>query len=254
MKDFLIIFFLLLPPCLNAQFHTTGKDLPCVNKNFKVVAHVGVNQNGETEITEAEIRESVEAVNQYFEPICVSFTVCKIDTMSNYNFNYPQEHLYEEMHATFGEEHLIDIYYCFMQVGGPQICGRTVGNILDELEGAVYLNKSCTEVLVHEFGHLFGLRDTYTASTFDELADNSNCETTGDLICDTPADPYDGGILSLYIDDCEFVFQGQDPNGDFYLTEVGNIMSAYVPCYCGFSRQQYLKMVETFNASPNRFW
>lgn len=239
---------------MNAQYHTTGKELPCVNKVFKVFAHVGISETGETNLTEEEIVETVEAVNKYFEPICISFEVCKIDTMWNYTFNVPREHLYEEMHATFGEDHLIDLYFCFMEFGGPFLCGRTDGTILSDDEGAVYTHKQCPRGLAHELGHLFGLLDTFVPGNNNSLVDYSNCETTGDLICDTPADPFDGSRLEYFIYDCRFIYDGKDANGDYYLTEVGNIMSAYFPCYCGFSRDQLLKMVETYNATPNRFW
>lgn len=254
MKQIFVLLFFLLSFGANAQFHATGKDLPCINKEFKILAHIGQTIDGDPGITEEEVIASVEAVNEFFAPICVSFSVCEIEYMDNYNFNFPREHLFEEMHALFGEAHVIDVYFCIINIGGSRVCGVTEGNILDLNEGAIYLHKNCPEVLVHELGHLFGLLDTHTFGPNNTFVDNSNCETTGDFICDTPADPFDGSPLFVFLSGCDFVFPGVDPNGDYYLTEVGNIMSAYVPCYCGFSREQYLKMLETYNDSPHRFW
>jgi len=108
--------------------------------------------------------------------------------------------------------------------------------------------------LTHEMGHMFGLLHTFEGNGI-ELVNGSNCETEGDLICDTPADPFvEGDDMSLYIgEDCEFISIKLDSNFQYYQPDVGNIMS-YYPCSCGFTRGQYLKMAETFLNSDPKMW
>ena len=96
-----------------------------------------------------------------------------------------------------------------------------------------------------------------------ELVDGSNCATAGDLLCDTPADPFGQtnatpeelaliaqGLLvsAFYGPSCEFIYEIKDPNGEYYQPDMGNIMSAY-PCKCGFTQDQYRLMVETILSS-----
>ncbi len=100
---------------------------------------------------------------------------------------------------------------------------------------------------MYEFGHYFGLLSTYQGNG-SELVDGSNCETEGDLICDTPADPYiNDGSIHQYTQACIFVSDKLDANGQFYEPDVGNYMSHYgSQCECGFTFQQYSKMAETY--------
>ena len=82
-------------------------------------------------------------------------------------------------------------------------------------------------------GHYFGLYHTFETDFGLELEDGSNCDVTGDLVCDTPADPYiHPDTMSKYVDGCTFIFMGKDANGAFYNPHTTNIMS-YYPCECG---------------------
>ncbi len=83
------------------------------------------------------------------------------------------------------------------------------------------------DILVHELGHVLGLQHTFGP---DELVDGSNCLTSGDGICDTPAD---GGyyLPGVHIDlsTCTYIATETDANGDLYSPMLNNIMS-YSPC------------------------
>lgn len=86
-------------------------------------------------------------------------------------------------------------------------------------------------VLTHEVGHFLGLLHPYNGWDFEpwkeavhgnpaptrsprgvatELADGSNCERSGDFLCDTPADYF----FAFEYDDCDFTETVLDPNGD----------------------------------------
>ena len=113
--------------------------------------------------------------------------------------------------------------------------------------------------MIHLFGHYFGLLNTFQGFGA-ELVDGSNCDTEGDLICDTPADnytppapPVGGGYIDSE-DNCRFIDPASDANGDPYRAHTGNFMSYYGTCRCGFTYQQYLRMANNFFASDPKTW
>jgi hypothetical protein len=133
----------------------------------------------------------------------------------------------------------------------------TLGGIADssKLGCGIVIKKSSTDprTLTHEMGHFFGLLHTFEGPSGGqtlELANGSNCSITGDLICDTPADPYiDPELVSTYVDNgvnCRFISMKKDANGQYYDPLVGNIMSYYSPCSCGFTDQQYIRMATVY--------
>ena len=83
--------------------------------------------------------------------------------------------------------------------------------------------------LAHEFGHFFGLQHTFGHSNLeastDELPDGSNCATTGDFICDTPADP--SGLIDCCT--CSYLGLARETGLD-YKPLVNNFMSYYKWC------------------------
>lgn len=96
-------------------------------------------------------------------------------------------------------------------------------------------------VLAHEMGHYFGLLHTHegtekgntywNAENVDRLGAWANCETTGDLISDTEADPgYNPMAFNSAL--CEYTGNQTDRYNVAYQPPVGNIMS-YYPDACG---------------------
>ncbi len=80
----------------------------------------------------------------------------------------------------------------------------------------------------HELGHFFNLLHTHDGG--DECVDGSNCDWSGDLICDTPPDPRLGG--HNINPGCEYVGTEVPPcGGDFYDPDPSNYMS-YAPARC----------------------
>lgn len=103
------------------------------------------------------------------------------------------------------------------------------------------------KVVAHEVGHYFYLFHTFGGSMFgqvsEELVDGSNCTTSGDLICDTPADPYP--LVSVDPFDCQYNGTVTDANGDLYQPLTDNIMSYYpIPCWETFTNGQISRMQE----------
>ena len=115
-------------------------------------------------------------------------------------------------------------------------CGRTGGfsYILSEQTNNVVLSKFDLEdhkIIVHEFGHFFGLYHTFEKAFGKELISGKDCETTGDMICDTPADP--GPVFEVYVNysRCDMLGHRDAEQEAEYHPLINNYMSYYKPCY-----------------------
>lgn len=267
----------MAPLTLSAQpLHHTNQDLPCINKNYNLLAHVAVDSADRAPLyTMVDLDTMVMKLNEFFSPICVSFSLCEYNILENdYSLgrvvNQPltvDEQLLE-LKNRFTLRRRINVF--FLDYINDENCGTsTFEGILTELDANIFTERTCADELAgqvaHHLGHTFGLSNTYDPLTI-ELVDGTNCLTTGDLLCDTPADPYgqsnvtpaeqeliDQGLLvaAFYGASCEFVYEVKDPNGQYYQPDMGNIMSAY-PCKCGFTQDQYRLMAETILKSKIR--
>ncbi len=239
-----IILLLCSVPAWSQELHDRFKDLPCLNKHFNLHLHIGVDSLRKTNFDPAQMDAPIEQANHFFKPICVSFSVCAIDTMLNYNFD-SLDHMGEAMEIISHHQslHRLNVYVLENLLAPPQ-CGFAGSD-------HVFLKKACPSALTHELGHVFGLLHTF--ETGDELVDGSNSASAGDKIQDTPADPFFPDPYITWHINCEFVWEGRDANGQYYMPGMGNIMS-YYGCDCGFTRDQYLKMVATINSFSKRFW
>jgi len=117
--------------------------------------------------------------------------------------------------------------------------------------------------LAHEIGHYFNLLHTHDTSYGRENVIRyiirdcpKNCETTGDLLCDTPADPDLGGVTLLgdpwpptakHVDaNCNYKPKSKfrdDCNAE-YVPDTHNIMSYAYHCRTHFSYGQIARMRE----------
>lgn len=254
-----ILFSLLFIFSLNlhgqGEMRTLNKDLPCVDKKFQVYAHIILDSLGVANYTPDDLRSELVTVNDVFSPICISFELCGVDTITNYEFDStatPEEEA--EIQTLFHVKNRINFYIVTdIFKGGNRFCGfAPVGGIAAMNNGYVFMSGGCAS---HELGHLFGLQHTFE-NVGSEFVNGSNCETAGDGFCDTPADPYNGDPDIVWqggADGCEFIYEGLDSLGQYYQPDVGNIMS-YYKCTCGFSREQYIKMANTYLNSNFKMW
>ncbi len=98
----------------------------------------------------------------------------------------------------------------------------------------------------HELGHTFNLLHTHEPFYGNELVTRgagANCTTAGDLVCDTPADPYGhfAGADYTCLSGCPptYVCSFTDTQGNTYTPLPTNIMSYYFPCVHDFTPGQY---------------
>jgi hypothetical protein len=110
-------------------------------------------------------------------------------------------------------------------------------------EDAITIAKSCSNpmstTLAHELGHYFSLPHPFTNVTgIEEYVDGSNCETGGDLFCDTRAD------FLNYRWPCPYTGNDVDDHGDIYDPDETLFMSySYDNCQNKFSQEQMNAMV-----------
>lgn len=241
------ISFLLL---FATAFSQTMDRLPCVDKKFSVVAHIFLDSLGGPGITEAQITQAFADASSDFAPICISFEVCEFVYHPEFEYNIHNQDLqWAELQTLYHQQNRINIFYVNSIDIPAGACGYAgLGNIDNPNSNGIVIEKTpacCGQrTHSHELGHYFSLEHTFAGSGV-ELADGSNCETAGDGICDTPADPYIYPLpTTSYVDaDCHFIFMGQDANGDYYDPLTGNIMSYYPDtCNCGFTHGQLKKM------------
>ncbi len=254
------------------NYTTQQAPLPCLNKEFSVVVHIVLDSLGEDGIADrAQIDDAFEALNEAYEPICAKFKVCETREIRNFQFNNIDTlEKWEDLIVKENQPNRINVYLVDFSVlagfdgGAPQFeCGYANLNGIDSVSNSTILwHKAClgtTQPLIHLFGHYFGLLHTFEGNG-TELVDGSNCDTEGDLICDTPADNYNppvdpigGGFINSE-DECRFIHPDSDPNGDPYRAHTGNFMSYYGLCRCGFTYQQYLNMANNYLATDPRAW
>jgi hypothetical protein len=99
----------------------------------------------------------------------------------------------------------------------------------------------------HELGHNFNLIHTFDNSNGYELITRgagANCTTAGDLVCDTPADPYSRfpGASASCVSGCPATYTcgyTEPGTGAVYAPSPNNIMSYYFPCTHDFTPGQY---------------
>ena len=125
------------------------------------------------------------------------------------------------------------------ELGGYAYFPRTDnGSNLIVMSNSVFNDKDNT--LTHEFGHYFGLPHTFDRTNSEDISERelvtrlktetkgrkpANCDTGGDMICDTPSDPYDfkPKVVNCVYSDTTL----RDANGDLYNPMTNNIMDYY---------------------------
>jgi hypothetical protein len=235
----------------------TVKPLPLVNKQFLVVGHIVYNQDTIAGIDSIGIVNQLVAASKLFSPIGVSFTLCEVRYIYNFQYDILDIKRTPELLSQNWVGQRINMFFVSDITGGlTGECGfADKGGITATQTVAVVIKTSgsCLTVpgytIAHEFGHYFNLDHTFATANGMELVNGSNCATAGDGICDTPADPY--VIGANYVDNgCTFTFTGKDTNGDYYDPDVNNIMSYYGKCICKFSKGQYEKMAKYYLSNP----
>lgn len=236
---------------ISNSFAQSRQKLPCLDRRFSIIVNIVHDSLGQPGIILQDVLDGIDAANTAWEDICVSFEVCEVRNIYNFQYNDLDTTLeLPELMIKYYEEYRINMFV--VNSTTAQGSFATLGGIAKVDDGLICMEKSAGPgTYVHEMGHYFGLPHTF--DTPGELVDGSNCATTGDEICDTPADPYPQGSVDA---NCRFIGMIQDANGDYYTPDVGNPMSYYPGnCKClKFTHDQYWKMANTYLNSNPKMW
>jgi PKD repeat protein len=227
-----------------------------VLNSVPIKAHIVRTTSGTGGLSETELSDALALMNSIYVDAGIEFFLCDginyIDSDNYYDFETNEEAAMTSVNNING---VINIYFTNSiesSSSGNNVCGYAYYPGGPE---TVLMANSCAlngSTLSHELGHFFGLPHTHgnsnTPGSTEELVDGSNCEFTGDNICDTPADPQLSG--SNVNAGCEYIGNALDANNDFYQPDPLNIMSySRKACRTVFSPQQYARINSIYQLS-----
>ncbi len=228
-----------------------------LDRTLQITVHIAEDSLGNIGYNEANLPLVIDLLNTLWAPIGISFQICEIRYMENFQFNnfLDTEHL-DDMLAMYYQQHTINMYL----VTSVEVAGIGEVNGFAALPGGpdiMVIDKQRATAgfmtVPHEMGHFFGLIHTFETNLGVELVNGSNCETTGDLVCDTEADASDNPAHAP-LPQCHYTGgPATDANGEFYVPPTNNIMSYYA-CRCRFTPQQYNRMLEQYLQFRSYLW
>ncbi|MFT4781339.1 MAG: PKD repeat protein [Psychroserpens sp.] len=219
-----------------------------------VKIHVLRTDEGTGGFTEATINTIIADMNTFYDNAFLEFFLCDainyIDSTEYYDFSTDEQ---DALTLTNNIPNVINIYFAnsVSTAEGGGLCGYAYfpgGPEVILMDNTCALNGS---TMPHEMGHFFGLSHTHgntNGTLTTELVDGSNCDTDGDFICDTAADPQLG--FGNVTGSCNYVGTDVDANGDDFTPNPLNIMSySRKTCRTEFSLQQYARIYGTYQTS-----
>lgn len=201
---------------------------------------VAFNAGKTAGLSQADVNLAVSNLNKAFLPAGIEFFSCQapINVISSPYANYlisEERALWQEFKAS----KVINVF-CVESIEYGTVAGYTYLPGSGAPEAVFMLRTHLSQpTFAHEMGHYYGLYHTHGKSNCetltDELVNGSNCESTGDDVCDTPADPNLQGLgcygSLVNSATCTYVGTLKDKNGDLFKPNPKNIMS-YAPSRC----------------------
>jgi len=229
-----------------------------------IKAHIVRTSSGTGGLTVAQLNAAITNMNNFYVNANMQFYLCGginyIDNSTYYNFDASEE---TALHSAHGATDLINIYFCDnVTSGASNLCGYAYfpgGPDLIMMKNSCAVNGS---TLPHEMGHFFALYHTHgttNGTLTDELVNGSNCTSSGDRVCDTPADPQLGNsnVNSSCVYDGTAPYTGGvavDANNDPFVPDPNNIMSySRKSCRTLFSPGQYARIYAAYSTLRNYF-
>nr|WP_321236793.1 T9SS type A sorting domain-containing protein [uncultured Psychroserpens sp.] len=218
-----------------------------------IKAHIVRPSAGFGGLTVSELNNAISIMNSYFANAYLEFFLCEginyIDSDMFFDYSLDEEAALTNANV----DNVINIYFVnsITTTQGGGLCGYAYFPGGPE---TILMANSCTtngSTLTHEMGHFFFLSHTHgniNGTLTEELVDGSNCQTTGDFICDTAADPQ---LSSAKVNtSCVYTAVEFDANGQLFTPNPRNIMSySRQSCRNELSLQQYARIYGVYQAS-----
>jgi hypothetical protein len=226
--------------------------------SIPIKAHIIRASDGSGGLSETDLNNAIANLNSFYANAYLEFFLCEginyIDEDNYYDFDASEE---AALTLANNVTNSINIYFTdyVENSSGNNVCGYAY---YPGGPDVIIMANNCAtngSTLPHEVGHFFSLLHTHGPSNSiltTELVDGSNCDTDGDLICDTPADPK----LSLAnVDEsCNYTGLNTDANSDSFVPDTNNIMSySRKACRTSFSTEQYARIYATYHTVRNNF-
>jgi hypothetical protein len=229
-------------------------DPDCV-ATLRVVLHVMRDDQGQGGVTEAQALEAFTYLNDIFATYNIAFQ--HLDDGNKVRFHddgqyYP---MYFAYHINLASDYTVSDAINIFIVDRAENDPTSWNGFVQQTPDRVLFIRSehrANSSIVHEMGHVFGLWHTHGKSTVPlELVTRgigANCETAGDMLCDTPAEPFNNDLgISGYVigGTCTYTGTFQDANDDYYTPDTHNFMGYSInSCRNSFSPSQVALMRE----------
>lgn len=200
--------------------------------------HVITKSDGTGSVPLAAINQALAIANAYYSNANIQFyfagagvNIIQDNTFYNYSF------LQENVLCTPNDvDNAINVYLPnTINYNSNNVTGYAYFPSQDKTSNRVFManNGPFVKTFMHEIGHYFNLYHTFqdnqnSAISKRELVNRgagANCATTGDFVCDTPADPY--GLFGANVGSCIYTGTITDVQGNLFTPSLTNIMSYY---------------------------
>jgi hypothetical protein len=214
-----------------------------VNVNIPIRVHIVRDIKGSVGVTLTEVKNGIITANSYFKNAGLQFFIDSVGYVDDYNYTYITfNKLRKELLTRYKSNNRINLFLVdSVKTGSFRSYGVTSFPIEAD-SNFIFLDKKYASgpSLTTMLGHFFGLLSTHETGAGMELADETNCSSSGDFICDTYADP---GLYNNVIDSCKYIGTLRDNNGKYYVPSVANIMSdSPGKCRCIMTPLQYRRI------------
>lgn len=227
--------------------------------------HVLRKTNGTLGATTAQLNTAFARLNAEYQASGIQFymagsTPHYIDSDTFYDYEFSEENALTQNN---GASNAVNVYVVgSMSSGSSSISGYAYYPSTLAMTNRIFVTTNVLtdgRSLIHEFGHYFNVLHTFhnnanSTVSLRELVTRgagANCTTGGDLVCDTPADPY--GLPGATTSGCSYTGTITDANGALYVPSLQNIMSYYYSCGNAFTPQQHSRLSDglLLRTAPN---